>query len=122
MENIKLSCRDKLRHHHGPISYLQVFLLRHRQTPHRQRLILAIGINTSLLATFSCLLIGNHHYRQLSCRPVTIALSCRSTLYRSWVRVQKLCQQVLSLGMMILLPRDFKLSMVLKLKCPSKSN
>jgi len=45
------------------------------------------------LATFSYLFIGNHPYRQLSSRPVTIALSCRSTLYRSWVRVQKRCQQ-----------------------------
>jgi len=94
-ENIKLSSRDKLGHHHRPIGNLQVFLPHHRQALHRsyrQRSTLTTSINTSPpmdLATFSRLLIGNHPHRQLSCRPVTVALSCRSTLYRSWVRVQK---------------------------------
>jgi len=98
-ENIKLSSHDKLGRHHRPIGNLQVFLPRHRQTLRRQRLMLVININTSPpmdLATFSCLLIGNHPHRQLSCRPITVALSCQSTLYRSWVHVQKRCQQGLS--------------------------
>jgi hypothetical protein len=96
-ENIKLSCRDNLEHYHGSIGNLKVFLPRHRQTPHWQRSKLVIGINTSLpmdLATFSYLFIGNRPYRQLSRRPATIAPSCQSTLYRSWVCVQKRCQHM----------------------------
>ena len=97
--NIKLSRRDRLGRHHGPIGNLRVFPPRHRQIPQRnhwQRLMLAIDTNTSPsmdLATSSRLLIGNHPHRQLSCRPATFALPCRSILYRSWTRAQKQCQQ-----------------------------
>ena len=45
-------------------------------------------------AIFSCLLIGNYPHRQLFCRPVTITVSCRSTFYRSGIRVQKQRQQI----------------------------
>ena len=89
MENINLSSRDKLGHHHRSIGNLHVLLPSHRQTSHhshRQRLTLTTGTNVSPLldlVTFSCLFIGNHHHRQLPCRPVTGAPSCRSILYRS---------------------------------------
>ena len=100
MENIKLSSRDKPGHHHRSIGNLHVLLPSHRQTSHhshRQRLTLTIGTNALPLldlVIFSCFFIGNHPHRQLSCRPVIVALSCRSTLYRSWVRVQKWCQHM----------------------------
>ena len=89
MENIKLSSRDKPGHHHRSIGNLPVLLPSHRQTSHhshRQRLTLTIGTNTSPLldlVTFNYLFIGNHPHRQLPCRPVTVAPSCRSILYQS---------------------------------------
>jgi len=89
MENIKLSSRDKPGHHHRSIGNLHVLLPSHRQTPHhshRQRLMLTIGMNASPLldlVTFNCLFIGDHPHQQLSCRPVTVAPSYRSILYRS---------------------------------------
>jgi len=88
MENIKLSSRNKPRHHHSSIGNLHVLLPSHRQTPHhshRQRLTLTISTNVSPLldlATFGCLFIGNHPHRQLPSRPITVAPSCRSILYR----------------------------------------
>ena len=63
---------------HPKVGNLGCDIPRHRQTPHRQRLILAIGMNTSPpmdLATSSYLFIGNHPYRQLTRRPVTTAFS-----------------------------------------------
>jgi len=89
MENIKLSSRDKPGHHRRSIGNPHVLLPSHQQTSHHrhwQRLTLTIGTNASPLldlVTFSCLFIGNHPHRQLPGRPVTVAPSCRSILYRS---------------------------------------
>ena len=104
MRNIKLSFRDKPGHHHRSISNLHVLLPSHRQTSHhshRQRLTLTIGMNVSPLldsVSFSYLLIGNHPHRQLPCRPVTVATSCRSIFYRSLGTCPKTVSTLSNLG------------------------
>ena len=80
-ENIKLPPCSRPGHRHRLIGNLHAFLQSHRHTScsgHRQISILVIGTNTSPsldLVTFSCFPIGNHIYRQLSCRLVTVASS-----------------------------------------------
>ena len=89
---------------------------------HRHGLMLTIGTNTSPpidLATFDCPLVSNHPHRQLSYRPVSFAPSCRSTLYRSWVRVQKRCQQFLwwTFYMYLLMPSTSRISWTTSARC-----
>jgi len=104
MENIKLSFRNRPRHHYRSIGNLHVLLLSHRQTSHhshRQRLTLTIGTNASPLldlVTLSCLFIGKHPHRQLPCRLVIVVPSADLSFTDPWVCVQKRRQQLLTVN------------------------